>query len=230
MSASNDPLGLAGLDPLVIQAKSDAKKVKPISELEQQKESRLVEKEKRLAQPRPLPMPPPAKPPPDTPPPPKVDKSLLLDKIAAYRERFPHVKKRNTITLKSTIDELFDEVHYIELQLGSSGGTSSIASTVFVGSLIGIEKFTEHYWNPLGLNLSGLGTVAKQNSAEFQPILDELMIKYHAGTYTSPEWRLVLMVGATVLTVNASNNDPELARAVQSMHEAVSAPKGAKDL
>lgn len=96
--------------------------------------------------------------------------------------------------------------------------------------MLGLEKLTNEYWNPLGLNLNGLGTVAQQNIDQFQPIIDELMIKHNAGVYTSPEWRLALAIGATVMTVNAANQNPEMARAVKSMNMAVNKPTGAKDL
>ena len=47
-----------------------------------------------------------------------VDKSSLLDKIEAYRERFPQLKARNKLTGKSTTEEVQDELHYIEQQVG----------------------------------------------------------------------------------------------------------------
>ena len=65
---------------------------------------------------------------------------------------------------------------------------------------------------------------------EFQPIIDELMIKHGAGMYTSPEWRLALAIGATVMTVNAANNNPEMARAMQTMNSKINVPQSAKDL
>lgn len=232
-SSSKDPLNLIELDPEAIQGRIDArdKKTKLPSELELQKEARLAEKEKRLntggttsqARKAPSEAPPPA-------PPPAKDRSVLLDKITAYRERFPHLKKRNNLTVKSTIEEIEDELHYLELQLGSQGGAQNFSATVLYGTMLCLERVTNDYWNPLGLNLNGLGTVTQQNMDQFQPILDELMIKHNAGVYTSPEWRLALAVGATVMTVNAANQNPEMARAVKSMNQAVNAPKGANDL
>ncbi len=232
MSSSKDPLGLGELDPDVIQRRIEERenpKKKP-SELELQKEARLAEKEKRLNSGATKKAPSADVPPTAQPPPPQMDRSVLLDKIAAYRERWPNLKKRNNVSVKSTIDEIADELHYIELQLGTQGGGHNIGATVLYGSMLGIEKFTRDYWNPLGLDLNGLGTVAQQNMAEFQPLLDELMIKHNAGVYTSPEWRLALAIGATVLTVNAANQNPEVARAVKSMNMAVNPPKGAEGL
>ena len=202
--------------------------------MELQKEARLAEKEKRLASgidpTRGKKAQPPEAPSPAPMPPQKADRSVLLDKIAAYRERFPHLKKRNTISPKSSLEEIEDELHYIELQLGSQGGAQNVAATVLYGTMLCIERVTFDYWNPLGLNLNGLGTVTQQNMDQFQPILDELMIKHNAGTYTSPEWRLALAIGATVMTVNAANQNPEMARAVKTMNQAVNKPKGGEGL
>ncbi len=66
-------------------------------------------------------------------------------------------------------------------------GHTGFSSTVLYGSMLCMERLTHDYWNPLGLNLTGLGTVTQQNMDQFQPILDELMIKHNAGMYTSPE-------------------------------------------
>lgn len=234
----DDPLFLGELDPNAIQASinaRDKKTGKLPTELDMQKEARLAEKEKRLSkgEPSQKPTAAPKQAAPEGPaaaPPPIQDRSVLLDKISAYRDRFPHLKKRNNVSAKSTIEEIADELHYIEMQLGSQSGTSGIASTVLYGAMVGIETVTRDYWNPLGLDLNGLGTVAQQNMHEFQPLLDELMIKHSFGTYASPETRLVLMIGATVLTVNAANQNPEVARVVKSMNQAVSQPKGSSDL
>lgn len=225
--SSSDPLSLAELEPKAIDtaiAQRNSKARVP-NEVELAKEARLAEKEKRLAAsssksvgkppetPAPVPLPPP-------------NKTPLLDKITAYRERFPNLKKRNNVTAKSTFEEIEDELHYLELQLGSQPGGANLSTTIFYGGMLAIEKSTD-YWNPLGLNLTGLGTVTQQNMADFQPILDELMIKHNAGMYTSPEWRLALAIGATVMTVNAANNNPEVARAVKQMHTQVKKPAAA---
>lgn len=237
MASSKDPLGLAELEPDAIQGRIDArdkKTGKAPSELELQKEARLAEKEKRLtsgvapSQARKAAAP--SEAPSSAPPPPPKDRSVLLDKITAYRERFPHLKKRNTLSAKCSIEEIEDELHYCELQLGSQGGSQNLGATVLYGTMLCLEKVTYDYWNPLGLNLNGLATVTQQNMDQFQPILDELMIKHNAGVYTSPEWRLALALGATVMTVNAANQNPEMARAVKSMNQAVNKPPGAKDL
>ena len=228
-----DPLNLAELDPNEIQSKIDArdnKPRKPPTELELQKEARLTEREKRLAADRHKKTTPTSQIPAAAPPPPKLDRSVLLDKIAAYRDRFPSLKKRNNVSAKSTYEEIEDELHYIELQLGSQGGGQSFGATIMYGSMVCLEKFTHEYWNPLGLNLTGLGAITQQNMDQFQPIIDELMIKHNAGMYTSPEWRLALAIGATVITVNAANSNPEMARAVKGMNQAVSVPSNSNDL
>ena len=226
-----DPLGLAGLEPDVLEAQIKARDVKPkdpeLLKMQQQKEQRLSDKEKRLSG---------GKvgaaalmTPPDAPAPRKLDIPATLDKIYAYRERFPHLKSRNKVGPKSSSEEVLDELHYIELQLGSQNSHHGVAQTALYCSMVCIERSTD-YFNPLGLDLSGLGRVGQSNMADFQPILDELMIKYQCGAYTSPETRLVLMIGALVVTVNAANQNPETARALSAMASAVKVPVGASDL
>ena len=224
----SDPLALSGLSVSAVASLPDDKQKMP-NPLDVMKEQRLAEKEKRMQQ----------KQTPATKPAaakqvvfeePVVDKTKLLDKITAYRERFPNLKKRaGAVSAKSTAEELVDELHYIELQLGSgSGGT--FGATILYGAMTGLETATRDYWNPLGLDLTGLGTVTQKNMKEFQPIIDELTIKHHAGMYTSPEWRLALALGASVITVHAANSNPEVARAVKGMNMHVNPPAGSADL
>ena len=226
MSSSKDPMDMAGLEPAsiskAIEEKSKAK-IRPPSELDLKKEERLSKKEERMQAKLNAAAAPP-------PPPPVFDPSYLLDMIGAYRERFPHLKSRNKVSAKSTVEELEDEVHYIEMQLGSSKD-GSLGCLVLHGSMVGLEFFTRDVYNPLGLNLTGLGQVTKDNMSEFQPIIDELMIKYGAGMYMSPETRLVLAVGAMVVTVHSANSgDPRVAEAIKKMNNVVQRPKGSGDL
>ena len=107
-----DPLALSGLDPERIDEAIQEKKVKPPkppSEIEIAKEQRLLKKEERLAGggASSSAAPPPA----DN----YAARSKLLDKLGAYRERFPWLKSRNK-TVKN-MEEIEDELHYFELQL-----------------------------------------------------------------------------------------------------------------
>ena len=102
---------------------------------------------------------------------------------------------------------------------------------MLTGALSATEMITQHYFNPLNLNLTGLGQVAKDNYGEFESIVDELMIKHATGMYLSPEVRLMLAIGATVATVHTANNgDPKLAETLKNMHRKATPPPGSKDL
>ena len=218
-----DPLRLGGLDSKSIEQAVDSRKKKPESEeakiraaTNAKREERLQNKEKGG---------PSVDAPSAPPPPPPVDKSALLDKIGAYRDRFPDLKSRNKLSAKSSVEEIEDELHYIEGQLGSSGG--SMSGTIFVASMTALEHITARHFNPLGLNLTGLSNVASSNVLEVEPIIDELMIKYGASFYMSPEMRLVTTVGMMVYTVHAANSgDPTTLQAMKKMQ----APAGSKDL
>ena len=226
----DDPLSLSDLNPNKIAAEVAEKKIKKKAEpteLEIQKEQRLAMKEKRISGPS-GPNAPSAPPPP--PPVSIEEKSALLDKLGAYRERFPHLKKRNNVTVKSSADDIEDELHYCEMQLGSRQD-NNIGGMILHGSMLAIETVHRDVYNPLGLNLNGLAKVTKDNMAEFQPIVDELVIKYSTGLYMGPEMRLVLAMGALVMTVHGANSgDVRIASALEKMNTGVKVPAGADDL
>ena len=226
----DDPLSLSDLNPNKIAAEVAEKKIKKKAEpteIEVQREQRLQNKEKRMGGPS-GPNAPPAPPPP--PPVSAEEKSALLDKLGAYRERFPHLKKRNNVTVKSSADDIEDELHYCEMQLGSRQD-NNIGGMILHGSMLAIETVHRDVYNPLGLNLNGLAKVTKDNMAEFQPIVDELMIKYSTGLYMGPEMRLVLAMGALVMTVHGANSgDVRIASALEKMNTGVKVPAGADDL
>ena len=223
-----DPLALGGLDPLQIEAAVESNKQKPPkppTELQIKKEERLQTREARLGGGR------------DTSqvvePAPQVsvtleEKTKLLDKLAAYKERFPHLKTRNK-TIK-TAEDILDELHYVEVQLGSQAKQGGFGTTLLYGSMCGLE-YSTGIWNPLNLNLTGRGEITKQNMDDFVPIVDEFMIKYGGAAYMPPEYRLLLAVGAMVLTVHTANSgDPVLAQAMSKMHAAVKKPPQADGL
>lgn len=228
-SRDDDPLSLGGLEPVAIEQAVKGRNKKAPTELDKLKEERLTAKEKRLAGAPPIPT--------DTskamPVPEAVkepDKSALLDKLHAYRERFPHLKKRNNVTVKSSAEDILDELHFIEMQLGSKQD-GSMGAMLLHGTMVGIETFTRDVYNPLNLRLDGLAQVTKDNMGEFQPIVDELMIKYGAGMYMRPETRLVLALGALMLTVHSANSgNTKVADAMQRMNASVKVKSEHRDL
>lgn len=231
--SSDDPLCMRDLNPSLLNAQIESKskdKLRAPSEFQIAKEQRLQQKEQRLNKlPSTKAHSTPTKA--DIPPPPEiVDPSTLLDKISAYRERFPHLKSRNSkLTAKSTIEELTDELHYLELQLGSQKD-GNIGNYLFIGALTTLERVSYSY-NPLNLQLQGLGKVAGDNIDEFSPIIDELLIKYGTGMYMPPEYRLILATGALVYTVHSANcGNPKFAEAYASMKKKVNVPSGSSDL
>ena len=217
-----DPLNLIELDPVMLSAAQEervaAKKKGGASSSKAPSEPKEMKKQKEVVAAM-------AETPQELPPPPSPEElRVMLDKISAYKERFPNLKSRNKKL--STPEEIEDELHYIQLQLGSSTQSGNFGALALCTAMTCLERSTEFY-NPLNLDLRGLGAVTKQNMHEFQPIIDELMIKYNTGLYAPPELRLAMAIGATVLTVHAANQNPEVAKAVRAMHKTVSKPPGA---
>ena len=221
-----DPLNLIELDPVMLSAAQEEraalKKTKGGAGPSKDKaptEPKEVKKQKEVvaameSTPQELP-----------PPPSPEELRVMLDKIGAYKERFPNLKSRNKVGPKSSPEEIEDELHYIQLQLGTSTQSGNFGAVALCTAMTCLERSTEYY-NPLNLDLRGLGAVTKQNMHEFQPIIDELLIKYNTGLYAPPELRLALAIGATVLTVHAANQNPEVAKAVRAMHKTVNQPPG----
>ena len=217
-----DPLNLIELDPVMLSAAQEervaAKKKGGASSSKAPSEPKETKKQKEVVAAM-------AETPQELPPPPSPEElRVMLDKIGAYKERFPNLKSRNKKL--STPEEIEDELHYIQLQLGSSTQSGNFGALALCTAMTCLERSTEFY-NPLNLDLRGLGAVTKQNMHEFQPIIDELMIKYNTGLYAPPELRLAMAIGATVLTVHAANQNPEVAKAVRAMHKTVNKPPGA---
>ena len=221
---SEDPLNLGGLEPeLIEQTVARPKGKEKIKELNavtaSKKEERIAGKETGRGASQ-IPAPPGPTPPP---PPPPVDRSELLDKLLMYRERFPDLKSRNKISGKTSVDEMEDELHYFEHQLGTQSG--NLSGNLFVAAMTGLEVVSTQYFNPLNLNLQGLGSIAKDNVAEMQPILDELVIKYGVNMCMSPEMRLVTTVATMVYTVHAANSgDSGFAQALGKMNQPAKTP------
>ena len=213
---------LGGLDADVIEA-AVAKRTKKVESDEAKLRAQTNAKREERLQSGIKPSAPPPPPPAEPEPKPK-DRSALLDKLGNYKERFPDLKTRNKINGKSSVEEIEDELHYVEQQLG--GGTGgNMAANIFVASMAGMEYITAHHFNPLGLNLSGLGAVSRDNVVEVQPILDELMIKYSVSMYMSPEMRLVTTVATMVYTVHAANSgDVTTAQTLEKMKGVMKAP------
>ena len=215
---SDDPLRLSGLaDTSEIESAVETRKrgKKAMDPVAQKNAETAAKREERLAQPR-DPGPSTAPPPP---PEPVEDKSALLDKINAYKERFTHLKSRNKLSGKSGLDEIRDELHFIEQQLGQREGNMSVQ--LYLLAMSGLEEGTKYY-NPLNLNLTGLGSVARDNVASVEPLLDELFIKYATNMYVGPEMRLAMATATLIYTVHSANSgNPAVAKAMEAMSKGV---------
>lgn len=241
----NDILELGGLDSSRIEevvqekarAKSQKKQSAPPTAFELEKEARLQQREKRIAANQayngaccasafdaacsaPASQP--------SPPDDMKEKQVLLDKIFAYKDRFKHLKSRLRKCDSATpIAELEDEVHFIEAQLSASGAGGSMTSVAFLGLMAGVEYTATNYFDGR-LNLTGLSQVAKDNMSEFEPMLDELAIKYGLSGHMPVEARLGISLGMLMLTVHQANtNDPTLNESMRKMRESVDPSKAA---
>ena len=99
-----------------------------------------------------------------------------------------------------------DELHYIEDQLGEpTDMEENFMGLGLVAACYGAEYVTAERWNPLQLDLTGLGDTVKLNLEKFEPLLEEMAIKYNTQLSVPVEMRLVMLVGTSVMTVHAAN-------------------------
>jgi hypothetical protein len=222
---SDDPLYLGGLNPEAIAEAGDLKKMskKAKDPIAAKNAQTAAAREERLQSKGGGDSGGSSKPAPAPPPPDVKDISGMLDKVAAYKERFPHLKSRNKLSGKSTEMEIEDELHYLEQQLGSKDG--HMGTTIYIAAMTAIEQGSSMY-NPLNLNLTGLGAVARQNIDQVSPIIDELVIKYATNFYVTPEMRLCTATAMMIYTVHAANTgNPTAARAMAAMNQSITPQK-----
>jgi hypothetical protein len=144
----------------------------------------------------------------------KEAKERLLKRIAGYRKIRPDLKPhgRSWCTAASGMEEVEDEVASAQQQMGEQP-TAGLGTQLLVNSMQAFEMLTQHY-NPLSLNLKGLGEVTKAKEAELAPLVDELLIKHGAALSLSVEFRLVMAVGSLVAVVHLANTSPAVLEAV----------------
>ena len=93
--------------------------------------------------------------------------SVAFGRLRAYiyltrtRRRFPNLKSRNKVGPKSSPEEIEDELHYIQLQLGSSTQSGNFGAVALCTAMACLERSTSSRVldNPLNLDLRGLGAL-----------------------------------------------------------------------
>jgi len=144
----------------------------------------------------------------------KEAKDKHLKRLAGYRQLRPDLKPngRAWVTAASSMQEIEDDVANAQHQLGEQP-TSGLGTQVLVNSLAAFEVFTQSY-NPMALNLKGLGDFSKMKEAEFAPLVEEFMIKHGASLSLSVEFRIVMAIGSVVSLVHIANTNPAVAEAL----------------
>ena len=107
MTDKDDPLMMGFVAPAIVEEEVEKSKKKKSNPVAQQNAETAAKREERLqsgGKSRAAPSTP-APPEPVQEDEPKV-KSLLLDKVGLFREKFPHLRSCNKLSAKSTIDEI----------------------------------------------------------------------------------------------------------------------------
>jgi hypothetical protein len=86
----------------------------------------------------------------------------------------------------------------------------------------GIENFTTQVYNPLNVKLSGWSTSIRDNSIQYDPVLEDIHEKYKGKSTTPPELRLLWLLITSAVTHHlmassfAKSNNPELEDIIKS--------------
>ena len=152
-------------------------------------------------------------------------KHKLLKRVEGYRKLKPGLKPcgRAWCTASSSMQDIEDEVASAQHQLGEQP-TTGLATNFLVSSLAAFEVLTQTY-NPMALNLKGLGDFSKMKEAEFAPLVEEFMIKHGASLSLPVEVRIVMAIGSIVSLVHIANTNPAVAAALAT-HVAPAPPPG----
>lgn len=135
-----------------------------------------------------------------------------------YPEKLEALKVPKTFGAKNTLQELRVWVLQAEHELNKTGGLQTLEAAWRHG-FAALEKFNSQF-DPLGLDLTNLGTAAKFSLEPRQvqteqgvivvpgpakPLLSEFAVKYSSWFSSSVEWRLGLMVVQMVIAVDTAN-------------------------
>lgn len=153
-------------------------------------------------------------------------KHKLLKRVEGYRKLKPGLKPcgRAWCTASSSMQDIEDEVASAQHQLGEQP-TTGLATNFLVSSLAAFEVLTQTY-NPMALNLKGLGDFSKMKEAEFAPLVEEFMIKHGASLSLPVEVRIVMAIGSIVSLVHIANTNPAVAEALANHVNAPAPPPG----
>lgn len=157
-------------------------------------------------------------------------KLKLLKKLEGYRKLQPNLRPCGSAWCKATssLQDIEEEVASAQHQLGEQP-TTGLGTDLVIQALSGLEIFTRSY-NPLALNLHGLGEISRFKKAEFAPLVEEFMIKHGASLSLPVEARLAVTIGGIVAFVHMANTNPEVAEALAKQVNAPPPPGVGKDL
>lgn len=110
------------------------------------------------------------------------------------------------------LSEALEELQYTTLQLNKVKGMG-LVNTCYFGAMNLVEWVATYRWNPLGVDLKGLGSAVQRHEAEIAPVLVDIAVKYNLMFEANPLFQLAVMTGGIIKEVHAEN-----ARGPKSMY------------
>lgn len=134
-----------------------------------------------------------------------------LRKINLYYQHLGHkinYKPKTKPNGRSSVAYLDEIIFNIETDLGVGQGMD-LACEGYAGAMKGLEKVT-HFFNPLGLRLSGpaysLSSTVEANRDSWKDLMTEFAIKYESWFTMSVEKRILFFSFQMISTVHAANS------------------------
>lgn len=125
----------------------------------------------------------------------------LIKKIDHYHSVYKLERLHKTI---KTLPEAQQEMENIVKQLNSKKGMGTI-NTLYYGLMNSVEWVTTYRWNPIGVDLKGLGTKLQEKEPELTPILLDIATKYGWNFEANPILQLIFVTGNIAKEVHQEN-------------------------
>ena len=139
-------------------------------------------------------------------PPPEFDCHAALRKIELYFAKLGHkikYKPKRKPTVKSTPEELQDILYNIEQDLAIGQGMD-VCIEGYRAGMHGVETL-HHMFNPLGLDLNGLGAAVDEKRDVWQDLMIEFAIKHEDWFAMGVEKRIIFFTVQTIMAVDGAN-------------------------
>lgn len=104
-----------------------------------------------------------------------------------------------------TIPDAQEELAFVTLQLNKMKGMGMV-NTMYYGLMNTLEAVMCYKYNPLGIQVQGLGKRLEARESELAPILVDIAVKYNLTMEANPLLQLLIVTGGIVKELHTENS------------------------